>query len=417
MELIGAVLVFACMLRRKERYQIRFLGMFMSIVVINTIFTASLRLMGLVDAVNILLYGVWIFTIFASVVIGVWFCFKVEWKEAIYCGTCAYLTEHIAFCIRILFNWVTRTTYADAGHLIYVLIHVLVYILFYYLFAKKMVRGHHYEASVVQSVGLMFSVLLLVLVMSMVSSQFGFQRIHAMYAIFCCIIVLYSQIYQVKQLALQQELNNKEQLWMKHQAQYEMSKENIDIINRKCHDLKHQVAALRTISNQECQEEVIDSIEKSIMIYDSIMDTGNETLDTVLTEKSLLCNEKNIIITCITDGKLLEFMDIIDTYTLFGNALDNAIEGVSKFADIEQRHIGLIIHKKVDLIFIQFENPYTGEIKMKDGLPVSDKPNNGYHGFGVKSIQQVAEKYDGFITIETVGQIFVLRVTIPVNSR
>ena len=65
---------------------------------------------------------------------------------------------------------------------------------------------------------------------------------------------MYSQLKQQKQLNLQRELALQEQMWMKHKAQYEMSKETIDIINTKCHDLKHQVAALRTMNNLEAQK-------------------------------------------------------------------------------------------------------------------------------------------------------------------
>lgn len=160
--------------------------------------------------------------------------------------------------------------------------------------------------------------------MSLISSTYHFTWIHAIYALFCCAFVLISQVNQLKQLSLQKALNFNQELWRKHKAQYEMSKENIDIINRKCHDLKHQATALKHIDDVEKQKKAIDSMERSINIYDSILETGNDILDTVITEKNLICDANHIDMQCILDGKLLDFIDAIDIYTLFGNVLDNA---------------------------------------------------------------------------------------------
>ena len=105
-------------------------------------------------------------------------------------------------------------------------------------------------------------------------------------------------------------------------------------------------------------------------------------------------------------------MDAVDLYTLFGNALDNAIEGVRKLP-ADQRCISLLLHKKAGLIFIQFENPYQDDIRMENGIPRTSKHDRNYHGFGIKSIIHTAEKYGGFVTIETEYKIFLLRLTIP----
>ena len=106
---------------------------------------------------------------------------------------------------------------------------------------------------------------------------------------FCCFYVLWGQVGQQKRLSLQHELDVQQQLWHKSREQYQLSAENVDLINRKCHDLKHQIAALRRISDRREREESIQALEQSVMIYDSVVKTGNDILDTVLTEKSLLC--------------------------------------------------------------------------------------------------------------------------------
>ena len=84
---------------------------------------------------------------------------------------------------------------------------------------------------------------------------------------------------------------------------YRIAKENIDIINRKCHDLKHQIAALRDMCTKEEREKYIEEIQDSIQIYEAMVKTGNDVLDTILTEKSLACKENDIVVSCVADGK------------------------------------------------------------------------------------------------------------------
>lgn len=361
-------------------------------------------------------YGFWCALIFGVVVFGIKLCCDIGWREAVYCGTCAYLAEHAAYCIRILVNGATCSAAADAGTVMWALIHGGVYLFCNYMITRHMVHNRHYEASLMQSLRLLAVSLAVVIVLSLVADIRGFEPLHAAYGLLICLVLLYGQVGQAKQTALQRELSMKDQLWMKHSTQYETARETIDIINKKCHDLKHQVAALRKINNPVRQEEVIESIEKSIMIYDAMMDTGNDILDTVLTEKSLICSQNHITMTCMTDGKLLEFMDTVDLYTIFGNALDNAIEAVMKIGDEDARYISLFIYEKVNLIFIRFENIYEGTLNMEKGIPDSGKPKNGYHGFGIRSITDTVQKYGGVVSIETENQVFTLRITIPAQA-
>lgn len=412
LELFSAIAVFVIGLKRREHFGMRILA----VAGILLLFIGQIYLGIFITADHFSNTKIPIFIGFIQIltimVLMVWWLFRITFREAIYCITCTYLTEHIAYCIRLIIRGVTRQSWAETGHLLYFLIHIGVYIATYFIFAKHMRKNGHYVTSALQSAGLMAAVLFIVLLMSLLATEQDFEFAHGVYALFFCIFTLYSQLNQQKQLNLQQKLSTQEQLWMRARAQYEMSKETIDIINQKCHDLKHQVAALRTTMDSELQHKAIDEIEDSVMIYDSMLKTGNNILDTVLTEKSLICKQKQIVMTCIADGHILCFMDTIDLYTLFGNALDNAIEAV-QILPVDERAISLLVHEKAGLIFIQVENRYAGTIKMKNGLPQTQKNDKSYHGFGLQSIIRITEKYKGFVTIETEGQIFLLRLTIP----
>lgn len=361
---------------------------------------------------SLLVYALLYAVLLVAMLLAILFCYEVTLKEAVLCIMMGYATEHVAYCIRLLVNSATHSQIAESPHLCYLLIHLGAYVFFYFFFAKKMVQNHHYETDAITSLWMTLVTLFIVLVMSLASSFWGFRTLHGIYGLVCCLFSMINQRNYMGQWHLQKEMSAQEQLFMMNKAQYELSKENIELINHKCHDLKHQIAGLRNITDSEERRQVVDSIEKSVMIYDSILHTGNPILDTVLTEKSLVCQENGIRMHGIIDGKLLFFMDAIDIYTLFGNALDNAIEANRKVEE-EKRCISILIHEKVNLIFIQIENPYSEALHFKHGLPQTSKEDKDYHGFGMESIRTMAEKYGGFLTLETGQDIFVLRITIP----
>ncbi|MCD7760894.1 MAG: ATP-binding protein [Clostridiales bacterium] len=228
-----------------------------------------------------------------------------------------------------------------------------------------------------------------------------------------CLTILYLQTSLFQKSAIRHELETMNLMWHQQAAQYQLSRENIALINRKCHDLKHQVAAMRTMEGSEQRERYIREIEDSVRIYDAAVRTNNETLDTVLTEKSLLCEANEISINCVADGSSLGFMDPVDLYTVMGNALDNAIEAVRKCESKELRVIDVLVHVRQRFLVISVTNPLQEKLAFRDGLPVSVKPQNGYHGYGMKSIRHTARKYGGEMTVSTEGGCFSLRITIP----
>lgn len=345
----------------------------------------------------------------------VWSICHVSIQEAMYCTACAYLTEHIAYCIRLIANHVTARPLAANGSIAHIAIHIAVYLISYQCVAKNMIQDKHYATSALQSLRLLLISAVLVILLSTLASVYDFELLHGIYALFACGAILYSQVIQQKQIKLQEELNIQNQIWLKYKAQYDMARDTVDIINLKCHDLKYQIQALHKINNHEEQKKAIELMEESVEIYDSVFHTENEYLNTVLTEKSLLCKKNHIVMTCIADGSALDFMDAVDLYTLFGNALDNAMEAVMKL-DEDKRLINLLLQKKAGLVIAQIENYYQGEIRMEKQLPVTTKAEKAYHGFGIKSIVDIVEKYHGIVTIETEKGIFVLRITIPAKE-
>lgn len=238
---------------------------------------------------------------------------------------------------------------------------------------------------------------------------------------FSGVVILIAQQSRFRENRLKMELATTTML-MEHQfEQYQLSKSNIEILNRKYHDLKHQIAVIRAESDAGKREDYLEEMETELKLYEAQNKTGNAVLDTILTGKSMYCVQHHINFTCVADGSLLNFMNVMDICAIFGNALDNAIESVEKVEDIAKRIIRTAVYQENQFVIIRFENYYESEFcTEKQGgieLPQTTKKEKEYHGFGIKSIRSSAEKYDGIMTIQTENNWFYLRLLMPLHER
>ena len=199
-------------------------------------------------------------------------------------------------------------------------------------------------------------------------------------------------------------------------SQYRQSQESIDIINHKYHDLKHQIAILRQEKNPDKKEAYLDEMEQGIKDYESMFKTGNGVLDTLLTGVSLKCARRDITFTCVADGTLLNQIYVMDLCTIFGNALDNAMEHVIQIEDIEKRLIHVSVSKMAEFVLIRIENYLQDEIKFDGELPRTTKGDKAYHGFGLKSIKYSVEKYHGTMEVKTENHWFTINILIPLQA-
>lgn len=228
-------------------------------------------------------------------------------------------------------------------------------------------------------------------------------------------VVLYLENELFKKSEMRQELELMEILWKKNKEQYQLAKENIAVINQKVHDLKHQIRAIRNASKEDV-DRYLEEVEDSVQIYESIVQTGNEVLDTILTEKSLYCKSKDIQVSCVADGIQMKFINTVDLYAIFGNAIDNAIEEVEKFQEKEKRQIDVLIYRQQQLLAINVINPLKGKLEYEAGLPVTTKTDRKIHGFGLRSIQYILKKYDGFMNVTEEDGIFTLMMLVPIPT-
>lgn len=103
----------------------------------------------------------------------------------------------------------------------------------------------------------------------------------------------------------------------------------------------------------------------------------------------------------------------MDICSIFGNALDNAIECELKIPEKEKRLIHVTVSQQRNSLMIRVENYYEGELKAKEGIFATTKKEKQFHGYGLKSIRYTANKYDGAVDIDTKGNWFDLKILIP----
>lgn len=201
-----------------------------------------------------------------------------------------------------------------------------------------------------------------------------------------------------------------QQMMRQQRQQMELSKETVELINIKCHDIRKQ---LYTLGSRVPTEE-LDELKKAVDIYGSTVKTGNETLDVLLAERSIVCKGRGIQLDYIADGAKLDFLKPGEVYSLFGNALDNAIEAVTSL-EPDRRYIGLQVRAERGMLLIRMENCAAEPLHFVDGLPQTTKGDARWHGFGVKSIRRIVQQHGGTLTMQAQDGMFRLVALLPLK--
>ncbi len=226
--------------------------------------------------------------------------------------------------------------------------------------------------------------------------------------------MLYAYHSQIGALGARFEMERLQDMLAMQRTNYEMIEQSVNTINQKYHDLKYQIALLKSEVGNADSMKYLDRMEQDIKAYEAQNKTGNKVLDTILTGKTLYCQGNWIELTSVADGAALNFMDPMDISTMFGNMLDNAIESVEKIDKKERRLIHLAVTRQKGFLRIRQENCCGENPEFENGLPKTTKENKKYHGFGLKSIQSTVKKYGGSTTVHMENGWFELRILIPV---
>lgn len=356
--------------------------------------------------------------LFAITAVWQGFCFKIKAVPLISACTSGYAVQHLSYQVMQL---VALTHLLDGlelevlwrEHILECIVFPVTYFLVWLTFGRIAKKYEFYKNYDVRLIAVSVFALFVCLIISRfarIGSSLGNQYViisNSLYAISCCMLSLFIS-YNLHVLSITRTQNETlERIGYEERRQFEASKKNREQLNVKYHDLKHVLSLLESGSN----DDVIAQYKHVLNEYDSEIRTGNETLDIIINEKVEACRAENISLTFMGDGARLSFVGQYDLYSLFGNILDNAIEAVSKIEDRAKRIISVTMESQGNCVTVSAMNYFVGELHMTDGLPATTKTvNMESHGFGIRSIKLIAEKYGGRIDIDVKGEIFELSV-------
>ena len=224
------------------------------------------------------------------------------------------------------------------------------------------------------------------------------------YGMICGIFLLSLQMNIFKRGAIERENEQIEYILEQERKRFESFRDGVDYLNIKYHDLKHQIHRLKQVSS--VRAETIAELEDGLSQYESYYNTGCPALDIILGEKYLACKAKGIEFTALVDGEKLSKLSESDIYSLFGNALDNAVEYEEKLPE-GSRLIRLSIKDIGNMLFIRVENTYNGP-NVADRELGTSKEDKQYHGFGIKSMRHIVKKYGGEMDVNATNGLFCL---------
>ena len=334
-------------------------------------------------------------------IVGALALYETTIWTALFCATSGYTIQNLASgAMELIASILRNAGFNPSEPWIYALSYGLciaaTFFGAYHLLAKRI--DHEGLAQVEsRSMVAMMPVVSLVMIKAMDGAglALGFVVLLRLLHGLACVATLWVEYQMLFRQRLEHDREVAERLLAEHDRQLRMSQENIEAINIKCHDLRHQIRALAA-GGAAVDGAVLDDLAREVRIYDSGVKTGNEALDTILTEKRLVCESRGITLTCIADGSALAHVAPADLYAFFGNALDNAIEAASELADPARRTITLVVRRAMGCASVHVENFYEGARRfLADGTPQTTKDDEANHGFGTRSMRQIAERYGG----------------------
>lgn len=222
-------------------------------------------------------------------------------------------------------------------------------------------------------------------------------------------IITYDKGIKLQLKQREEELRNQE--LERRYSYYEDKMKAEERVRSIYHDMKNHLLLIGSQSEDNKNTQgMIEEIEEQIKDYENYYRTGNDFLNIILREKRQEANENSIDFSVSIRFQDGGFIQPLDISTIFGNALDNALEASLKLPP-EQRLITVKADRFRDMLSIIIENNVTEEYR----TAARNKKKDAFlHGFGLSNIQKSVRKYDGQYSVQYTKQQYVLSILIPV---
>ena len=177
------------------------------------------------------------------------------------------------------------------------------------------------------------------------------------------------------------------------------------------HDMRHHFAFLQELASKGRLEEMKAYLRTAQSDMDAITPTRfceNETVNLILSAFAAKAEQSEILLT--VEARLPDTLTLSSTElcSMLSNALENAIHACENIADKDNRIIRLRVYAKNNKLCIDIRNRYQTEPVFGEGVPVSGERG---HGFGVKSMVHIVEKYGGICRFAVEDGWFLFQAT------
>ena len=220
-----------------------------------------------------------------------------------------------------------------------------------------------------------------------------------------CPVFLSAQNALFRKSAMDKELAAITALYERQRSQYQTARRNVQLIYKRCHDLKMQLAAVRQCLPADFPAQDWSEAERAVSIVDRFAHTGNEVLDTVLTEKALDCATRSVNINTVADGKALDFLEPADLYALFAGLLDGLIGIVKDVPQADRRQIDVMVFARQGFAVLQLVTA----VRPEELPPQQVRENSAEH----KVIEKIVRQYNGLLTTEMVENGYSVKIVLP----
>lgn len=220
-----------------------------------------------------------------------------------------------------------------------------------------------------------------------------------------CLLALLSIATLERRLQVEIDLRraqNMQHMLQLRQQQFENTRQSIESVRSKYHDMKNLLLYIdQTSGDREKLRSRVQGMLNEIRPYELALNTGNEAIDILLNDKLAVCRDEGISCTAMVDGDMLSFIDAVDLVTIFGNAMDNAIEACRHLPEGAAKFIHVRTGSRPGFAVLHFSNSYDADHVQHgdDGRLATIKPDHENHGFGLRSIEAAVRRYQGEMSI------------------
>ena len=180
------------------------------------------------------------------------------------------------------------------------------------------------------------------------------------------------------------------------------------------HDYHNHLQSMKAyvkMGQYEKLDEYLALLEQDLDQVNQLIKSGNVNLDAILNSKISLALKNGIEVdykaTCPEELTVSD----IDLCALIGNLIDNAVEACEKLPEGERRFIRLYIGVLKKQLYISITNATNEVVRKLDSEYITNKRGN--HGHGLKRINLVVDKYEGYINRQNEPGVFVTEIMLP----